>query len=67
VLSKIIKAYDIFRGLVKDEIAPDFAFAVGVAFAKFLKQDTRTSHDCSWRRYAPIITIVGRCVYRWRK
>lgn len=36
MLSKIIKAYDI-RGLVKDEITPDFAFVVGVAFAKFLE------------------------------
>jgi len=36
VLSKIIKAYDI-RGLVDKEITPDFAFAVGVAFAKFLE------------------------------
>ena len=35
-LSKIIKAYDI-RGLVEKEITPDFAFAVGVAFAKFLE------------------------------
>ena len=36
MLSKIIKAYDI-RGLVDKEITPDFAFAVGVAFAKFLE------------------------------
>jgi phosphomannomutase len=36
MLDKIIKAYDI-RGLVKDEITPDFSFSVGVAFAKFLE------------------------------
>ena len=36
MLEKIIKAYDI-RGLVKDEITPDFSFSLGVAFAKFLE------------------------------
>jgi phosphomannomutase len=34
MLDNIIKAYDI-RGLVKNEITPDFSFSVGVAFAKF--------------------------------
>ena len=38
MLEKIIKAYDI-RGLVKNEITPDFSFALGVAFAKFLEQE----------------------------
>jgi len=38
MLEKIIKAYDI-RGLVKDEITPDFSFSLGVAFAKFLEID----------------------------
>ena len=38
MLEKIIKAYDI-RGLVKDEITPDFSFSLGVAFAKFLEQE----------------------------
>ena len=32
----IFKAYDI-RGLVDDELSPDFAFAVGLAFARFLE------------------------------
>jgi len=32
----IFKAYDI-RGLVENELSPDFAFAVGLAFAKFLE------------------------------
>jgi len=36
MLEKIIKAYDI-RGLVKDEITPDFSFSLGVAYAKFLE------------------------------
>ena len=36
MLEKIIKAYDI-RGLVKNEITPDFSFSLGVAYAKFLE------------------------------
>lgn len=38
MLEKIIKAYDI-RGLVKDEITPDFSFSLGIAFAKFLEHE----------------------------
>jgi phosphomannomutase len=38
MLEKIIKAYDI-RGLVKDEITPDFSFSLGIAFAKFLEYE----------------------------
>ena len=38
MLEKIIKAYDI-RGLVKNEVTPDFSFALGVAFAKFLEYE----------------------------
>jgi len=34
----IFKAYDI-RGLVDTEITPDFTFAVGVVFARFLQQE----------------------------
>jgi len=34
----IFKAYDI-RGLVDTEITPDFTFATGVAFARFLQQE----------------------------
>lgn len=34
---QIFKAYDI-RGLVDSEITPDFTFATGVAFARFLQQ-----------------------------
>jgi len=38
MLDKIIKAYDI-RGLVKDEITPNFSFSLGIAFAKFLEYE----------------------------
>ena len=38
MLEKIIKAYDI-RGLVNDEITPDFSFSLGIAFAKFLEYE----------------------------
>jgi phosphomannomutase len=34
----IFKAYDI-RGLVEDELTADFAFATGVAYARFLKEE----------------------------
>ena len=36
--SSIFKAYDI-RGLVEDELTADFAFATGVACARFLKEE----------------------------
>ena len=36
LLDRIIKAYDI-RGLVDEEITPDFTFALGIAFANFLE------------------------------
>ncbi|MBI3430427.1 MAG: phosphomannomutase/phosphoglucomutase [Actinobacteria bacterium] len=35
---RIFKAYDI-RGLVETELTPDFAFRVGLAFARFLEQE----------------------------
>ena len=37
-LSAVIKAYDI-RGLVDTQITPDFAFALGSAFARFLEEE----------------------------
>ncbi len=37
-LDKIIKAYDI-RGLVVDEITPEFTFVLGTAFARFLMEE----------------------------
>ena len=36
--SSIFKAYDI-RGLVEDELTADFAFATGVAYSRFLKEE----------------------------
>ena len=36
-IANIFKAYDI-RGLVDLEITPDFTFATGVAYARFLQQ-----------------------------
>ena len=38
LLEKIIKAYDI-RGLVDEEVTPDFTFALGIAFAKFVERE----------------------------
>ena len=38
LLERIIKAYDI-RGLVDHEVTPDFAFALGIAFAKFVERE----------------------------
>lgn len=38
LLNKIIKAYDI-RGLVEEEVTPDFTFALGIAFAKFVERE----------------------------
>jgi phosphomannomutase len=37
-IADIFKAYDI-RGLVDSEITPEFTFATGVAFARFLQQE----------------------------
>ncbi|MEY3165697.1 MAG: hypothetical protein RLZZ291_214 [Actinomycetota bacterium] len=36
IINRIIKAYDI-RGLVDDELSVDFAFALGISFAKFVE------------------------------
>ena len=41
-LDAIIKAYDI-RGLVDGEVTPDFAFALGCAYAKFLEEEREPS------------------------
>ncbi len=41
-LDAIIKAYDI-RGLVDGQVTPDFAFALGCAFAKFLEEEREPS------------------------
>ena len=41
-IPNIFKAYDI-RGLVDTELSPDFAFAVGLAFARFLEIEREPS------------------------
>ena len=41
-IPNIFKAYDI-RGLVDTELSPDFAFAVGLAFARFLEMKREPS------------------------
>ena len=41
-LDAIIKAYDI-RGLVDGEVTPEFAFALGCAYAKFLEEEREPS------------------------
>ena len=41
-LSQFIKAYDI-RGLVDSQLTPDFAFALGSAFARFLEDEREPS------------------------
>jgi phosphomannomutase len=38
IVANVFKAYDI-RGLVGDEITPDFAFRVGLSFARFLETE----------------------------
>ena len=37
-LDAVIKAYDI-RGLVDEQITPEFAFVLGTAFARFLSEE----------------------------
>lgn len=41
-LDSIIKAYDV-RGLVDKQLTPDFAFAIGSAFATFLQEEREPS------------------------
>jgi phosphomannomutase len=41
-LDAIIKAYDI-RGLVAGQVTPDFAFALGCSYAKFLEEEREPS------------------------
>jgi len=70
----IFKAYDI-RGLVDSEITPDFTFATGVAFARFLQQerepgsvvigeDMRPSSPVLADAFSAGVTSQGLDVYR---
>jgi phosphomannomutase len=72
--TSIFKAYDI-RGLVDEEITPDFTFAVGAAFARFLKierepatvvvgQDMRPSSPDLAEAFSAGVTSQGLDVIR---
>ena len=43
-LDDIIKAYDI-RGLVDEHLTPEFTFAVGGAFARFLEEEREPAEN----------------------
>lgn len=68
-LDTIMKAYDV-RGLVDKQITPDFAFALGAAFARFLEEerepatiiigeDMRPSSPLLARAFADGVTSQG--------
>ena len=72
--ASIFKAYDI-RGLVDEEITPDFTFAVGAAFARFLKiqrepatvvigEDMRPSSPALAEAFSAGVTSQGLDVIR---
>jgi phosphomannomutase len=73
-LDSVIKAYDI-RGLVDDQITPEFAFVLGTAFARFLLEerepgtviigeDMRPSSDPLATAFADGVTSQGADVIR---
>jgi phosphomannomutase len=73
-IPNIFKAYDI-RGLVDSEITPDFTFATGLAFARFLQQerepatvvigqDMRPSSPALADAFSAGVTSVGMDVIR---
>ena len=73
-LDSVIKAYDI-RGLVDDQITPEFAFVLGTAFARFLQEerepgtvvvgeDMRPSSDPLATAFADGVTSQGADVIR---
>ena len=73
-IADIFKAYDI-RGLVDSEITPDFTFATGVAFARFLQQqrepativigeDMRPSSPALADAFSAGVTSLGMDVIR---
>ena len=73
-IADIFKAYDI-RGLVDSEITPDFTFATGVAFARFLQQqrepativigeDMRPSSPALADAFSAGVTSLGMDVVR---
>ena len=73
-IPNIFKAYDI-RGLVDDEMTPDFTFATGLAFARFLQlerepetvivaQDMRPSSPELANAFSAGVTSTGLDVIR---
>ncbi len=73
-IADIFKAYDI-RGLVDSEITPDFTFATGVAFARFLQlerepativigEDMRPSSPALADAFSAGVTSLGMDVIR---
>ncbi|MDA2962726.1 MAG: phosphomannomutase/phosphoglucomutase [Actinomycetota bacterium] len=73
-IPNIFKAYDI-RGLVDSEITPDFCFATGLAFARFLQQvrepatvvlaqDMRASSEALADAFSAGVTSTGLDVIR---
>ena len=57
-LSQIIKAYDI-RGLVDTQLTPDFAFALGGAFARFLEEEREPSTIVIGEDMRPSSTVLA--------
>jgi phosphomannomutase len=57
-LSQIIKAYDI-RGLVDTQLTPDFAFALGSAFARFLEEEREPSTIVIGEDMRPSSTVLA--------
>jgi phosphomannomutase len=74
IVANVFKAYDI-RGLVGDEITPDFAFRVGLSFARFLEterepgtivigEDMRPSSPTLADAFSAGVTSNGMDVFR---
>jgi phosphomannomutase len=57
-LNQIIKAYDI-RGLVDTQLTPDFAFALGSAFARFLEEEREPSTIVIGEDMRPSSTVLA--------
>ena len=58
-LDQIIKAYDI-RGLVDEQLTPEFAFAVGGAFARFLEDEREPATIVMGEDMRPSSPILGQ-------
>ena len=58
-LDQIIKAYDI-RGLVDAQLTPEFAFAVGGAFARFLEDEREPATIVMGEDMRPSSPILGQ-------